>query len=576
MLMSRLYVRTLREVPAEAETPSHRLLLRAGFIRKTAAGIYTYLPLARRVLAKIERIVREEMDAAGGQEVLLPILQPAEIWRASGRWDVYGEEMFRLQDRHGREFCLGPTHEEIITTLVGNEVRSYRELPLLLYQIQNKYRDEIRPRFGVMRSREFIMKDLYSFDRDEEGLERSYRAMFRAYSRIFARMGLEFRAVEADSGAIGGDVSHEFMVLAGTGEATIVHCRACSYAANAEKAEAAPPLPEEPSATRPEEVYTPGLRSVPEVAAFLGVPETRLIKTMIYVTARGPVAVLLRGMDTINEVKLGHALDGAWFRPAGEEEAAEMGVPLGFAGPCGLKGIRIIADPTVMAMGEAITGANRPDYHLRGVVPQRDFRPDEIRTVRLAQSGDPCPHCGAPLAELRGVEVGHIFKLGTKYSQALNATFQDENGLQRPFVMGCYGIGITRTMAAAIEQNYDEDGIKWPLPIAPYEAIVIPVNVKDPDQWEKAHALYVSLQEAGIETVLDDRDERPGVKFKDADLIGFPLRLTVGPRGLAEGRVEVKDRATGEVFGWPLSEAVTLCVDYLEGIRARLKERAGL
>lgn len=576
MLMSRLYVPTLREVPAEAETPSHRLLLRAGFIRKTAAGIYTYLPLARRVLAKIERIVREEMDAAGGQEVLLPIVQPAEIWRESGRWEVYGEEMFRLRDRHGRDFCLGPTHEELITTLIGSEVRSYRELPLLLYQIQNKYRDEIRPRFGVMRSREFIMKDLYSFDEDEEGLERSYRAMFRAYGRVFARCGLDFRAVEADTGAIGGEASHEFMVLAGTGEAVIIHCPSCDYAANAEKAEAAPPLPEKPSDARMEEVHTPGLRSVPEVAAFLGVPESRLIKTMLFVSARGPVAVLLRGTDTVNEVKLGHALGGEAFHPAREDEAAAIGVPLGFAGPCGLAGVRIIADPAVMAMGEAVVGANRTDYHLRGVVPGRDFRPDEVRSVRLAVAGDPCPRCGAPLAELRGVEVGHIFKLGTKYSAALGATFQDKNGEQRPFVMGCYGIGISRTMAAAVEQNYDEDGIKWPLPIAPYEAVVVPVNVNDPAQNEAARGLYSALGEAGVEVVMDDRDERPGVKFKDADLIGFPLRLTVGPRGLARGEVEVKDRRTGEVFAWPLIEAARLCREYLESVRRGLMEQVGL
>ncbi|MGE5550740.1 MAG: proline--tRNA ligase [Bacteroidota bacterium] len=573
MLMSRLMAPTLREVPSEAETPSHQLLLRAGFIRKTAAGLYTYLPLARRVLARIERIVREEMDAAGGQELLLPIIQPAEIWRQSGRWSLYGEEMFRLADRHQREFCLGPTHEELITTLVGNEVRSYRELPLLLYQIQNKYRDEIRPRFGVMRSREFIMKDLYSFDRDQEGLERSYRAMYRAYQRIFIRCGLDFRAVEADSGAIGGDVSHEFMVLAGSGEASIVHCPACSYAANTEKAEAAGLPPEDPSEATVEPVHTPGMRTIQDVAAFLGIPENRLIKTMLFMTESGPVAVLLRGTDMVNEVKLGHALDEARFHAATEEEAAEAGVPLGFAGPCGLRGIRILADPSVMALGAAVTGANRPDYHLRGVVPGRDFQPDLVATIRLARAEDPCPRCGESMAELRGVEVGHIFKLGTKYSAALGATFQNESGAEEPFVMGCYGIGVSRTMAAAVEQHYDEAGIKWPLPLAPYQVLVVPVNRNQRDQAAAAEGLYRALIQAGVEAVLDDRDERPGVKFKDADLIGFPLRLTIGPRGLAAGQVEVRERASGEDSVWPLSEVVPRCLGFLETRAAELAAR---
>ncbi len=573
MLMSSLYAPTLREVPAEADIPSHQLLLRAGFIRKSAAGLYTYLPLARRVLAKIERIVREEMDAAGGQELLLPILQPAEIWRQTGRWDIYGEEMFRLADRHGRDFCLGPTHEELITTLVGNEVRSYRELPLLLYQIQNKYRDEIRPRFGVMRSREFIMKDLYSFDQDQEGLERSYQAMYRAYSRIFARCGLEFRAVEADSGAIGGDVNHEFMVLANTGEAGIIHCPACAYAANMERAEAAVLPPEDPVTAQPERVHTPGLRTVPEVASFLGIPASRLIKTMLFMAGSGPLAVLLRGTDLVNEIKLGHLVGDEHFHPATEEEVNALGVPLGFAGPYGLKGVRIIADPAVMAFGEAVTGANQVDYHLRHVVPGRDFVPDQVAPVRLAQAGDRCLHCGQPLGELRGVEVGHIFKLGTKYSQALAATFQDEAGQDQPFVMGCYGIGISRTMAAAVEQHHDEGGIKWPLPIAPYQVVVVPVNRNEPDQDRTARQIYGALSEAGIETVLDDRDERPGVKFKDADLIGFPLRLTVGPRGLAAGEVEVRIRGTGENLAWPLTEAVAACRRYLAAAQAALDER---
>ena len=513
------------------------------------------------------------MDAAGGQELLLPILQPAEIWRQTGRWDIYGEEMFRLADRHRRDFCLGPTHEELITTLVGNEVRSYRELPLLLYQIQNKYRDEIRPRFGIMRSREFIMKDLYSFDQDQEGLERSYQAMYRAYSRIFARCGLEFRAVEADSGAIGGDVNHEFMVLANTGEAGIIHCPACAYAANVERAEAAGLPPEDPVAAEPERVHTPGLRTVLEVASFLGLSETRLIKTMLFVADSGPLAVLLRGTDLVNEVKLGHLAGDERFHPATEEEAGALGVPLGFAGPCGLKGIRIIADPAVMTLGEAVTGANQVDYHLRHVVPGRDFAPDQVAPLRMARAGDSCLHCGGPLGELRGVEVGHIFKLGTKYSQALAATYQDEAGRDHPFVMGCYGIGISRTMAAAVEQHHDEAGIKWPLPIAPYQVVVIPVNRNEPDQDRTARQLYADLAAAGIETILDDRDERPGVKFKDADLIGFPLRLTVGPRGLAAGQAEVRVRGTGENLAWLLADVVEACRRYLAASRAALNER---
>jgi len=568
-----LYAPTLREVPSEAETPSHQLLLRAGFIRKAAAGLYTYLPLARRVLAKIERIVREEMDRAGGQELLMPIVQPAEIWRQSGRWEIYGDEMFRLQDRHHRDFCLGPTHEELITALVGNEVRSYRELPLLFYQIQNKYRDEIRPRFGVMRGREFIMKDLYSFDKDRDGLKRSYEAMYKAYSRVFARCGLEFRAVEADSGAIGGDVNHEFMVLAGAGEAAIIHCPACSYAANVERAEAAPLPPETPSAGPVEEVYTPGRRTIADVAAFLGAEEKYLIKTMLFGTATGPVAVLLRGDDSVNEIKLGHILGGERFWPATAEEAAAWGTPLGFAGPCGLSGVHLLADPRVMSLGAAIAGANRVDYHLRGVVPGRDFQPNTVATLRSAKALDPCPHCGQALSELRGVEVGHIFALGTKYSQALGATFLDEGGEERPFVMGCYGIGVSRTMAAAIEQNHDPEGIKWPLPIAPYEVVVVPVNQNQEEQAGAAATLHRELAAAGVETVLDDRDERPGVKFKDADLIGFPLRLTIGPRGLAAGQVEVRIRATGENLTWPLDQAVPACLAFLRSEQARLQER---
>ncbi|MGE5553204.1 MAG: proline--tRNA ligase [Betaproteobacteria bacterium] len=555
MRMSQLFMPTLREVPAEAETISHQLMLRAGLIRKAMAGVYSYLPLGWRVIFKIEQIIREEMDRAGGQELLMPIAQPAEIWRESGRWDVYGEEMFKLKDRHGRELCLGPTHEEMITALIRDEVRSYRQLPLLLYQIQNKYRDEIRPRFGLMRGREFIMKDLYSFDRDEAGLRESYAKMLEAYRRIFRRCGLDARAVEADPGAIGGSGSHEFMVLAETGEAAIVSCAACGYAANVEKAECPPPGPdaqreERVSATgAPELVATPGKRTIDEVAAFLGVSPATLIKTLFYEIEGELVALLLRGDHQVNEFKLDRLVAPSRWRLAEPEEVGRrLGLPVGFVGPVGLreKGVQVWADRSVMAMGHAVAGANRSDAHLTGVRPGVDFSPDQTLDLREAEEGDPCPRCGAPLAGSRGIEVGHLFMLGTKYSEPLCATYLDEAGVERPIVMGSYGIGVGRTAAAAIEQHHDGDGIVWPVPICPAEAVVVPVNAAEGEQRTAAEQVYAELVAVGIEAMLDDRDERPGVKFKDADLIGFPWRITVGPRGLAEGAVEVRRRATKE------------------------------
>lgn len=559
MRFSELLAPTLREVPAEAEIVSHRLMLRAGLMRKAAGGVYTFLPLGHRVLKKIMAIVREEMDAAGSQELLLPIIQPAELWHESGRWADYGDEMFRLRDRHNREFCLGPTHEEIVTDLVRSEVRSYRQLPLILYQIQNKYRDEIRPRFGVMRCREFIMKDAYSFDRDEVGLERSYVKMYRAYERIFRRMGLETRAVLADSGAIGGDDNHEFMVLAETGEAEIVYCTACDYAANVEKAEARLEGAAVPAASGPgvEEIATPGVRTIAELEAFLSLPSSRMIKTLIYRADDRTVAVLVRGDREVNEVKLKRILGAQSVEPADAQTVQEAtGAPVGFAGPVGLEGVTIVADLEVPLIADGVTGANKADTHLRHVWYGRDYEAHVVADVRVAAAGDACPQCGQALAAARGIEVGHVFKLGTKYSKALGATYLDETGTEKLMVMGCYGIGVSRTMAAVIEQLHDERGIIWPVSIAPYHVDLIVINPAEPEQLQAAQALYQKLWQAGVETVLDDRDERAGVKFNDADLIGFPFRVVVGPKSLAQGSVEIRERSTQEQHVLGIDEAV--------------------
>ncbi|HEY8464362.1 MAG TPA: proline--tRNA ligase [Bacillota bacterium] len=565
MRQSQLFAPTLRETPTEAEIVSHQLLLRAGMIRKAAAGLYTYLPLAQRVLSKIIQIVREEMDREGCQELLMPIMQPAEIWRESGRWDIYGEEMFRLNDRHDREFCLGPTHEEMITTVVKNEVRSYRDLPLRLYQIQNKYRDEIRPRFGLMRSREFIMKDMYSFDLDEQGLEASYQAMYRAYNRIFSRCGLRFRPVEADSGAIGGNVSQEFMVLAENGEALIVYCDSCNYAANIEKATSRVVMETEPgAAVKPlEKKATPGQKTIDEVSGFLRIDPAQTIKTLFYGTGHGYVAVLVRGNDQVNEIKLGNLVGANKLYLASPDEISqELGLPVGFVGPVNLDPqIKVYADQLVKEMHQAVVGANESDYHFINVEPHRDLGAVTYGDLRLVQPGETCPHCQGKLQAARGIEVGQIFKLGVKYSKALNATFLDESGKSRLMVMGCYGIGISRTMAAAIEQNYDQHGIKWPVAIAPYQVHLIPVSAA---QLPVAEDLYRQLNEAGVEVLLDDREERPGVKFKDADLIGIPLRLTVGPKGLAQGEVEVKFRQNGTEDRWPLGQTVAKVKAFLK------------
>ena len=553
MKMTNLYAPTLREVPAEAEVPSHQLMLRAGMIRKAAGGVYSYLPLAWRTLRKIEQIVREEMDAKGGQEIAMPIVQPAEIWQQTGRWDVYGDEMFRLKDRHQRDFCLGPTHEEMVTTLVKQDVRSYRQLPLLVYQIQNKYRDEIRPRFGLMRGREFIMKDLYSFDRDTAGLEISYKKMYDAYSQIFSRCGLEFRPVEADPGAIGGSGTHEFMVIADSGEAAIAYCDGCDFAANVEKAELLP-LTSAAEAEKPlETVATPGKKTINDVTGYLSLSADRLIKSLAFITEKGPVLALIRGDHEVNEIKLANLLNVLQLEMAGEKEIQSLfhSEP-GYIGPVGLTTVTIVADASVMNLHNAVCGANEADRHFTNVLPRRDIKPTHVADIRLIREGDPCPRCSSPVKTARGIEVGQVFKLHTKYSQALDATYLDENGQEQLMVMGCYGVGVSRTMAAAIEQHHDADGIIWPASIAPYQVVIVPINTKDEPQMTMAEQIYRELSAVGVEVVLDDREERSGVKFKDADLIGYPLRITVGPKALKENCVELKVRRTKESLLLPL------------------------
>ncbi len=546
MRLSRYLAPTLKEDPKEAEIVSHKYLIRGGFIRKVAAGIYDFLPLGLRVVRKIENIVREEMDRAGALEVLMPMVIPAELWQESGRWDIYGKELLRFKDRHGRDFCLGPTHEEVVTDIVRREVRSYKQLPINLYQIQTKFRDEPRPRFGLMRGREFIMKDAYSFDADWEGLDKSYQAMYEAYSRIFKRCGLEFRVVEADTGNIGGKDSHEFMVLAETGEDRIVSCPRCGYAANVERADFMTDYPVDEEEEKPlEKVATPGQRTIEEVSSFLGVPPQKMIKTLVYSTDKGEVVVLIRGDFDVNEIKVKNLLGANWIQLADEETIRKItGAPVGFAGPVGLKFDNILIDRSVVAIRNGVTGANEKDYHYVNVNPGRDFPVPEDRVVnlRMPVDGDRCPRCGTKLEFYKGIEVGHIFKLGTKYSEAMNATFLDRDGKEKPFIMGCYGIGVTRVAAAAIEQNHDENGIIWPITIAPFEVVVIPTNWDKEEVREAAEKLYEELKKLGIEVILDDREERAGFKFKDADLIGYPFKVVVGERGLKKGVVEFKSR----------------------------------
>ncbi|ALA57834.1 proline--tRNA ligase [Nitrospira moscoviensis] len=545
MRTSQTLIPTLREDPGEAETVSHRLMLRAGLIRKVAAGIYTYLPLGLRIIRKVEQIIREEMNRAGAQELLMPIASPAELWKETGRWDYYGKELLRFKDRHERDFCLGPTHEEVITDLFRREVRSYRQLPVNFYQIQTKFRDEIRPRFGLMRGREFIMKDAYSFDVDEAGAKLSYQKMYDAYTRIFTRCGLTFRAVEADTGLIGGDVSHEFMVLAETGEATVVYTDKGAYAANLERAEVPPPADADPSPLRPlAPAATPQRRTVDEVTAFLKVSPRQLVKTLLYTAEKDTVAVLIRGDHEVNEVKVARLLGVNEIQLATPEKVKELtGAPPGFAGPVGLK-VRILADHAVKGMKNFVVGANQPDTHYVDANLDRDFSVDRFADLRNAQAGDPSPRGDGALVVAKGIEVGQVFLLGTKYSQKMNATILDDQGKERLAIMGCYGIGVGRTAAAAIEQNHDERGIIWPYPIAPFHLHLLPVSQSEKTAQATA-ALYDALQAAGFEVLWDDREERAGVKFNDADLIGAPFQVVVGDKGLADGVVEIKVRRTG-------------------------------
>ncbi len=564
------FIPTLKELPAEAEITSHRLMLRAGLMRKLTSGVYTYLPLGIRAIKKVEAIVREEMDRAGGIELLLPILHPAELWRESGRWDHYGVELMRIKDRHGRNFALGPTHEEVITDLLRGEVRSYRDLPILLYQIQTKFRDEIRPRFGVIRAREFLMKDAYSFHPDESSLNQTYQRMYQAYSRIFTRCGLSFRPVEADSGAIGGDVTHEFMVLAQNGESEVFTCPGCSYAATQERAESRTSKPVDEAPLARELVHTPGLKTVEEVSGFLGVEPKRLVKTILYRTDGGFVAALIRGDREINEIKLMRALGVEDLQMATPDEILRLtGAPLGFSGPVGLEGVGILADYSLQGSGNFVVGANREDHHLINVNCGRDFRVDGFFDLLLAQEGDSCARCGKPLSSGRGIEVGQIFKLGTKYSESMKAHFLDQKGQERPFVMGCYGIGITRTVAAVIEQHHDQDGIIWPLSVAPYQVLILPLNITHPPSKEAAERLYSQLGD--LEVLLDDREERAGVKFKDADLVGIPLRVTIGERSLKEGKVEIKLRSEPTSISVSIEEASQKVRSLLEKYRVSQK-----
>lgn len=550
MRWSKTLIPTLYEIPKEAEIISHKLLLKAGFIKKLASGIYIILPLGYRVIQKIETIIREELNSTDAQELLLPALQPKELWEETNRWQIYGKELMRIQDRYNRDFCLGPTHEEIITDIVRKEIKSYKQLPQIFYQIQTKFRDEIRPRFGIMRSREFLMKDAYSFDINEEKAEENYYKVFETYNKIFKRCGLIFTSVEADSGNIGGSLSHEFMVIADTGEEKIVNCKNCGFAANVERAECRYIEKKELQEMKDlKEVLTPNLKTVEEISKFLNCKSNEIIKTLIYFIDKKPKAILIRGDYEVNEVKLKkifNAEDVQLAAPAFIEKLTNS--PMGFTGPIGLTNIEIIADFSIISMQNAITGANKKDIHFINVNIDRDFKVDKIVDLRMIQKEDNCPKCGEKLEFKYGIEVGHTFKLGTKYSKAMKAFFVDKDGKEKEIIMGCYGIGISRTMAAAIEQNYDENGIIWPLSIAPYKVLILVVNVNNSLQMEFAENLYKELNDKGIDTLLDDRDESPGIKFKDGDLIGIPIRITIGNKFLKEKKVEIKIRKTGEIF----------------------------
>jgi len=555
MRLSRLLTKTQREIPAEADTISHQLLLRAGMIQQLAAGVYTYLPLGWRVLKKIENIIRDEMDKAGGQEVSMPVLQPIELWQKTGRDAAFGEGLFTLKDRKERTLALGPTHEEVVTDLVARQVKSYRDLPQLVYQIQVKLRDEPRPRGGLIRVREFIMKDLYSFDADQVGLDKSYNLMLQAYQNIYRRCGLKTMLIEADSGAIGGKASHEFMLIADSGEDEVIFC-ACGYAANAEKAVSKRKQAEKGRELPLEEVSTPGRESIEDVAAFLGIPESQTLKAVFYIADGQLVFVVIRGDIGVNEIKLKNLLGAAELRLAREDEVKAAGIVAGSASPLGLKGLKIVADESVESGAGFVAGANKPGYHLRNVMRPRDFKADVVADIALARAGEECVKCGGILSAVNGIEVGHIFKLGTFLSESLGASYTDAEGNSHPIVMGSYGIGLGRLMAAAIEQNHDEKGIIWPMPIAPYQVYLCTIKQEESAITEAAEKLYKEFEEAGIEVLFDDRLESPGVKFNDADLLGIPLRATVSPRTLKENALELKKRTEKDTELVPLNEAV--------------------
>ncbi|WP_298026882.1 proline--tRNA ligase [uncultured Dialister sp.] len=571
MLASRLYSPTLRELPADAVVVSHQYMLKAGMMRKIGNGIYSFLPLAWRSIQKVEKIIREEINKTGAQEIMMPIVQPAELWQKTGRWDVFGPEMFKLKDRNDREYCLGPTHEELVTSLIQMDTTSYKQLPVSVYQIQNKYRDEKRPRFGLMRSREFIMKDGYTFDADEEGLDKQYKLMYDAYTRIFTRCGLTFRPVIADSGAIGGSGSHEFEVLADSGEADIVYCENCDFAANIEAVDPLTVKCDIHNDKEKELVETPGQHTIEMVCDFLHAPVAQSVKAVVYNVDGLVVLAMVRGDHEVNETKIQHIYNAINVDMASDEDLKKVGLTAGYISPIGLKRTKdfdILVDPTVMEMQDACCGANEKDKHYIHVNPARDFTDVRVETIRQIQEGDVCPHCGGKIVRCRGIEVGQVFKLGTKYSEALHATFLDNQGKSHPFVMGCYGIGVTRTVAASIEQNHDDDGIIWPVAIAPYEAVIVPANNKSEEVMAAARKLYEDMEDSRDEVVLDDRNERAGIKFKDADLIGYPVRVTIGKKWQQSGCVEIKIRRSGEVVEVPLEEAKAKVQEILQTLHA--------
>lgn len=581
MKMSNMFVQTMREFPSDAEVVSHKMLARAGYIKKLTSGVYTFLPLMWRVLKKVENIIRDEMDKAGAQELLMPFVQPKELWEESGRWNAYGGELMRLKDRHGREMCLGPTHEEIITSVARDVLKSYKQLPVNLYQIQSKFRDERRPRFGLLRGREFIMKDAYSFSTSQEDLEREYQNMWQAYTNIFKRCGLDTKAVQSDSGAIGGSVSHEFMVITDTdaGENDVFYCDDCDYSANSNHAVSnLPDAVTDGGYNEAKIIDTPNTHSIEELSAFLNCAPSVICKALVYIVDKAPVIALIRGDKAVEETKLMNAVGGLDIRIATAGEIEEMmkengfDAVAGFIGPKGLKkygeyDIKIIADKTVTDLKNFVIGINQTDKHLVGANWGADIElPSQVEDLRLVEAGDFCPQCGKPLKVTRGIEVGNIFQLGTKYSKPMNAVYLDANGKTQPYIMGCYGIGVTRTAAAAVEAHHDEWGIKWPLAIAPYHVVIVPVSTQDEVQMKVANEIYEKLLNAGVEAVLDDRNERPGVKFKDADLIGFPFRITVG-KTISEGNIEFVERSNGEKLSMTPQDAIDKVVEAIKDIK---------